>query len=108
MLKYEHELVEYAYKKMIDRGDMQVLCNGKPNAVLSFNLDGIHNSDLAMFLDQYGIATRPGHHCTQILHNKFGLSGSCRISLGVYNTREELDYFFECIDSIKKAVIKGK
>ena len=108
MLKYEHELVEYAYKKMIDRGDMQVLCNGKPNAVLSFNLDGIHNSDLAMFLDQYGIATRPGHHCTQILHDKFGLSGSCRISLGVYNTREELDYFFECIDSIKKAVIKGK
>ena len=62
------------------------------SAVISFNLEGVHHQDMAMFLDAYGIATRPGHHCTQMLHRQIGWSGSCRISTGVYSTKEEVDY----------------
>ena len=46
-----------------------------------------------MILDQYGIAVRSGHHCTQPLHQYLGINASARASLYLYNTKEEVDQF---------------
>ncbi len=101
MVKHEEELINYAYEKMSEIDGMQFIGTKKRSAVISFNIDGIHHQDMAMFLDAYGIATRPGHHCTQMLHRQIGWTGSCRISTGVYNTKEEVDYFLTCLNEIK-------
>lgn len=62
-------------------------------AIASFVLEGVHPQDLALFLDLEGVAVRSGHHCAQPLHRRFGVSASCRASLALYNTPEEIQAF---------------
>ena len=61
------------------------------DAVVSFNLAGIHHLDVGTLLDQLGIAIRTGHHCAQPLMERYGVEGMCRASFALYNTREEID-----------------
>ncbi|KAM1316668.1 hypothetical protein ACFX13_020418 [Malus domestica] len=61
-------------------------------ALCSFNVENIHPTDLATFLDQqHGVAIRSGHHCAQPLHRQLGVSASARASLHFYNTVEDVD-----------------
>ncbi len=59
--------------------------------VLSFVLDGVHPHDIGTVLDYEGIAIRTGHHCAQPVMDRFGIPATARASLGLYNTREDLD-----------------
>ncbi len=59
--------------------------------VLTFSVDGVHPHDLASLLDADGICIRAGHHCTQPLHRRLGLTATARVSLAPYNTLAELD-----------------
>jgi cysteine desulfurase / selenocysteine lyase len=63
---------------------------GERAALVSFTLEGAHAHDIVTLADQYGLALRGGHHCTQPLHRKFGLSASARASFYFYNTHEEI------------------
>jgi cysteine desulfurase / selenocysteine lyase len=96
---YEEELTAYLFKKLELIPNLRIY-GPKPDAMgqgraalASFNVEGIHASDLATLLDHEGIAIRSGHHCTQPLHRLFNASGSARASLYFYNTREEIDRF---------------
>jgi cysteine desulfurase/selenocysteine lyase len=60
-------------------------------AVLSFTLEGVHPHDIGTILDHEGIAIRSGHHCAQPVMDRFGLPATARASLGLYNTKEEID-----------------
>ena len=57
---------------------------------------------ISQLLDEDGVAIRAGHHCCQILHDKLGLSATARASLGVYNTKDDLDKLNESINKCKK------
>lgn len=70
-------------------------------SLISFLVGDIHPFDLGTILDQYGIAVRTGHHCTQPIMNYYGIQGTVRASFAFYNTIEEVDYF---IESLEKAV----
>jgi len=70
--------------------------------LLSFNLAGIHPHDVAGFLNEAGIAIRAGHHCTQPLMDLLGIQGTCRISLAVYNTRDEIDRLKEKLNEVRQ------
>jgi cysteine desulfurase/selenocysteine lyase len=73
--------------------------HGERAALASFNVEGLHASDVATMVDQDGIAIRSGHHCTQPLHRLFGASGSARASLYFYNTKEEIDLFLQSLQA---------
>ena len=96
---YEAELTAYLFKKLETIPNIRIYGakpdqNGEGRAALAaFNIPGIHASDLATLLDHEGIAIRSGHHCTQPLHRLFEASGSARVSLYFYNTRDEIDRF---------------
>ncbi len=100
---YEQELTAYLYEKLSQIPNLKIYgpkltVDGKGRADLaSFNIPGIHASDLATLLDHEGIAIRSGHHCTQPLHRLFNASGSARASLYFYNTREEIDSFIKAL-----------
>mgnify|MGYP000076596496 CR=1 FL=1 len=64
-------------------------------SIVSFVIEGVHHQDLALMLDSHGIAVRTGHHCTQPLMNRLGISGTTRASFSVYNSLEEVDFFIE-------------
>jgi len=69
-------------------------------AIISFNLSGVHHSDIGQILDQQGVAVRVGHHCTQPLLRKFGLTGTVRASISIYNNENDIE---KLVAAIKKA-----
>lgn len=93
---YEQSLLKYTTDKMLEIQDLQIYgVASEKDPIISFSIKGIHHYDLGMILDQFGIAIRTGHHCTQPLMERFNLNGAARISLAFYNTKEEIDYFIE-------------
>ena len=94
------ELTEYGMKKLNEINGVRIY--NKKNihgGIISFNVDGVHPHDLAQFLDQDNIAIRTGHHCTQPIMIKLGVSGTARISFYIYNTKEEIDKLCSCMKS---------
>ena len=70
--------------------------------MLSFTLDGVHPHDLGTLLDNQGVAIRTGHHCAMPVMQRFGLEGTARASLAMYNDENDVEQFF---DSLTKAVL---
>jgi len=101
LFNYEHELSEYAHEKFRNSfPGLTIIGNAKEKTgIISFILEGIHPHDIGTILDFEGIAIRTGHHCTQPVMDRFGVPATARLSLGIYNTREEIDY---AVNSIKK------
>ena len=54
-----------------------------------------------MLLDKKNIAIRTGHHCAQPFMRHFNISGNARMSVGVYNTKDDIDYFIKSIEEVK-------
>ncbi|MGE5355714.1 MAG: aminotransferase class V-fold PLP-dependent enzyme [Deltaproteobacteria bacterium] len=96
IITYEKKLTKYASERLIQIKGLSILGNSADkDPIIAFSVAGIHHSDLAMLLDNFGIAVRSGQHCTQPLMNRFGLKGTVRVSFSIYNTIEEIDYFIE-------------
>ncbi len=60
-------------------------------SVQSFLLDDIHAHDLGTILDHQGVAIRTGHHCAMPVMARFGIAGTARASVALYNTVEDID-----------------
>jgi cysteine desulfurase / selenocysteine lyase len=100
--KLEHELLEYAESFMRDIPGLTILGpRDNKGPVISFVLKGAHPHDLGTLLDRYGIAIRTGHHCTQPLMKRLGVTATARASFCFYNTKHEIDVF---IESLNKAI----
>ena len=103
IIKHEQELIEYGQELLRKNNSVKLVGNPKKKgAVLSFTIDGIHPHDIATILDEDGVAIRAGHHCCQILHDKLGLTSTARASLGIYNTKDDLDQLNTSINKCKK------
>lgn len=90
--EYEKWLTEYAVSEMMNIDEM-VIYGPKENrdAVISFQVGNIHHLDMGTLLDRLGIAVRTGHHCAEPLMRRMGIEGTCRASLALYNTKEDVD-----------------
>jgi len=103
VIKHEKELIEYGQELLRKNNSVKLVGNPKKKgAVLSFTIDGVHPHDIATILDEDCVAIRAGHHCCQILHDKLGLTASARASLGIYNTKDDLDKLNSSINNCKK------
>ena len=103
IIKHEKELIEYGQEILRKNNSVKLIGNPKTKgSVLSFTIDGIHPHDIATILDEDGVAIRAGHHCCQILHDKLDIAASARASLGVYNTKDDLDKLNSSINKCKK------
>jgi cysteine desulfurase/selenocysteine lyase len=101
---YERNLADYAAKilKSVD-GIVFYRPKGKDaSPIISFNLGNIHGHDVASMLDDYGICVRAGHHCTMPLMKKLGISGTARMSISFYNTREDIDRLVKALKEISE------
>ncbi len=89
---WEHELLEYATEAVSAIPGARLFGTAREKSgVLSFLIDGIHAHDLGTILDREGVAVRAGHHCAQPVMQHFGVPATVRASLGVYNTRADVD-----------------
>ena len=89
---YEDALLAYGTEQLGELPGLTLVGTAREKAgVLSFVLDGIHPHDIGTVLDYEGIAIRTGHHCAQPVMDRLGIPATARASLGLYNTRQELD-----------------
>ncbi len=100
---HETEVLEYGLDKLKRNNSIQIIGNPKHRgSVMSFTIKGIHPHDIATILDDDGVAIRAGHHCCQILHDKLKIPATARASIGIYNTKEDIDILCDSIDNCKK------
>jgi cysteine desulfurase/selenocysteine lyase len=103
ILSHENEILEYGIEKLKKNNSIDIIGNPKERgSVLCFTIKGIHPHDIATILDDEGVAIRAGHHCCQILHEKLGVPATARASIGVYNSKEDIDILCKAIDNCKK------
>lgn len=105
---HEHALTEYIEQELSKINQVHVYAAGREKAgAVSFNVyraDGalIHPFDVGVLLDRQGVAVRTGHHCAEPLIDHLGVPGTVRASVGLYNTKEDIDTF---IAALKKAIM---
>lgn len=100
---YEHEkkLHGYMVKALKAIDGLRLIGTAQQQAsVQSFALDDIHPHDLGTILDHQGVAVRTGHHCAMPVMQRFGLPGTTRASLGLYNNTADIDQLGQ---ALKKA-----
>jgi cysteine desulfurase/selenocysteine lyase len=70
--------------------------------IVSFETIGIHAHDLATILDREGVAVRAGHHCAQVLMDRYNVVATARASFGLYNTEAEVDALVAAVETARK------
>jgi cysteine desulfurase/selenocysteine lyase len=100
---YEHGLLAHATERISSIPGVRLIGTAREKAgVLSFVVEGIHAHDVGTILDREGIAVRTGHHCAMPVMTRFGLAATARASLGLYNTREEIDALAEALGRVRE------
>ena len=106
--KHEEELVEYIEERVAGLERVKIYAAGQKKAgAVSFNVyraDGglIHPFDVGVLLDRQGVAVRTGHHCAEPLIEHLGVPGTLRASVGLYNTKEDID---KLIAALERAIM---
>ena len=99
--RHEQALLAHGTARLASLPGLRLIGNASHKAsILSFVLEGIHPHDAATLLDREGLALRAGHHCAQPAMERFGVPGTLRASLGLYNTVEELDRLAEALQRV--------
>lgn len=104
---HELELRKYAISKLKENNDIIIYNENSESGIIAFNMKDIFAQDLAIYLNKYKICVRAGNHCAKILKDELGIKNTCRISLAMYNTKEEIDYLMNAINNpnIKDEII---
>jgi cysteine desulfurase / selenocysteine lyase len=91
---HEQALLAHAVERLREIPDLHLYgpkSLEERSGVLSFTLADVHPHDLATILDSEGVAIRAGHHCTQPLMRRLGVSSTARASVYLYNTGDDVD-----------------
>ncbi|MFA5781017.1 MAG: cysteine desulfurase [Bacteroidales bacterium] len=100
---HETSLLESVTKKLLEIERLRIFGTANEKAgVISFLVGNIHPYDMGTILDKLGIAVRNGHHCAQPIMDHYGIPGTVRASVALYNTFEEMDILVEGIKKAKK------
>ena len=98
--RQERWLTEYAVERISSVDGATVYgpeAAADRGGLVAFTLEGIHAHDIAEITNEFGVAIRAGHHCTQPLHERLGVAATSRASFAPYNTREEIDVLIEAL-----------
>lgn len=103
---YDHEknLTQYLISRLLELKNVIIYLPVNKNdifGIISININGYKSDDIAYLLaHDFGICVRSGYHCSPFVHDfiqskDFG--GTLRISLGAFNTKEEIDCLVNAI-----------
>jgi len=102
-LAHEDAVLAYATERLREVPGTRVIGEAThKTGVLSFVLDGVHPHDVGTVLDRDGIAVRTGQHCAQPVMDRYGVAATIRVSLALYNTREDIDAFIAALARVRE------
>lgn len=100
---YEQHLHDYMVAQLDAIEGIRLIGTAAAKAsVQSFLLDDIHSHDLGTILDHQGVAIRTGHHCAMPVMTRFGIAGTARASVALYNNAEDIDRLVETLQKARQ------
>ena len=100
--KHEKELLDYATEQLLQIEGLRIYGTTADKApIISFNVEGCDHYDIGMIVDKMGVAVRTGHHCAEPTMARFGTNGVVRVSIALYNNKEDIDTL---VKAVKRAV----
>jgi cysteine desulfurase / selenocysteine lyase len=101
--QHEDEVLAYGAEQLRRIPGLRIVGEAThKTAVLSFVMEDVHPHDIGTVLDREGVAIRTGHHCAQPLMKRFGVAATARASLGIYNTKAEIDALVVGLEKVRK------
>lgn len=101
--RHEETLRDEAMERLAEIPGLRLVGTAPHKApVIAFAMEGVHPHDIASLLDGDGVCVRAGHHCTQPLHRRLGLTATARASFALYNTRAEVDVLARGLAGIRR------
>ncbi len=100
--EYQQALLQYLLTELAQLDGITII--GQPanrQGVVSIRFTQAHHHDVCHLLDAQGVAVRSGHHCAMPLLDSLGLTGALRLSLGIYNTNDDIDH---CLMALRQAL----
>ena len=94
------DLIKHVYDEVSKIQKVKILTT-RDAAMLSFVVDGMHPLDVGALIGANNICVRAGNMCASWIHKLLGVPGSVRISIGAWNTVDDIN---KTIDVIKKIV----
>lgn len=104
VLAHEQQLSAYALDRLAEVPGARVYGPSDPggrSGVVSFTLDAAHPHDISTILDTQGVAIRAGHHCAQLVMQRFGTPATARASFYLYNTRDDVDRLMAALETVE-------
>jgi len=96
--EYEARLLGMLTARLGDVDGVRLIGTAEKKAsVQSFVVDGVHPHDIGTLLDEQGVAVRTGHHCAMPVMQLFGIPGTARASLALYNNEDDIDRFVSAL-----------
>lgn len=99
--QHEAEIMAYAKERLQQVENLKIVGNPQVGCI-SFTMQNAHSSDVAMVLNNCGIAVRTGHHCAQTALAHFGLSSTIRASFGITTLKAEVDALIKGLTKVNK------
>ena len=93
-------LIKYAYDELSKIEKIKII-SSRDSAMLTFVVGGMHPLDVGALMGANNICVRVGNMCASWIHQRLNLGGTIRISVGAWNTMDEMR---QAIDVIKKIV----
>jgi cysteine desulfurase/selenocysteine lyase len=103
IFQHDQELALYAYHALAGLPGIRLFGPRTGRAgLVSFLLRDVHAHVVVTVADQWGVALRGGHHCTQPLMRKLGVESTARASFYFYNTPAEVDRLIQVVREIQR------
>lgn len=103
---WKHGLLERATAGLREIDGVKLYADvPEKGAIISFNLEGVHPSDVGQILDQAGVAVRAGHHCCQPLMKRLGVPGTVRASFSIYNDFSDVEVLLGAVRKARELLL---
>ena len=98
--EHEYALKKYLVEKLEKISNIILYNKNSESGIVAFNIDGVFPQDTSIYLNNFNIAIRAGNHCAKVLKEELEIKNTCRVSLHLYNTKEEID---RLVDALEKS-----
>ena len=100
---HEHELKlkKYLIDEMQKIDNIILYNKTSDSGIVIFNIEGVFSQDTSVYLNYYNISIRAGNHCAKMLKDDLNIKNTCRVSMYIYNTVEDVDRLLEALRNSK-------
>ena len=99
MLKDDNIFIEPLIEKLSKLDNITIYNKNFKNGIVTFNVDKVFAQDVAIYLNKKNICIRVGNHCAKVLNEVLGVKNTCRASIYIYNTKEDIDKLVDALDN---------